>query len=385
MSREAIAVMQNQEVFKQEATMYEMPTLPSLQEALADNLDDASPEVAQALMATLCAIAQACAHISDVAAQGMLAGAHGLADCDNSQGEAQKKLDVIAENLMSLHLSGCKHVAGWASEEHERHQPSPDHSGSGRYLVVYDPLDGSSNIEANISVGTIFSILPHTYRGVAPTDSSYMLPGHEQIAAGYVLYGPATIMVLTCRRGVLMFTLDRRGSIDGEPARWVLTQDEVRIAPHTREFAINASNQRFWEKPVQRYVAECLAGENGPRMKDFNMRWVASMVAEVHRIMTRGGVFMYPRDTREPRKPGRLRLMYEAAPMAMLIEQAGGRAVNGTSELLDLVPDTLHQRVPVILGSRDEVERIVSYHADPHENVSWQLFKTRSLFVQPQA
>lgn len=169
------------------------------------------------------------------------------------------------------------------------------------------------------------------------------------------------------------------------PARWVLTQSEVRIPAATREFAINASNQRFWEKPVQRYVAECIAGESGPRHKDFNMRWVASLVAEVHRIMTRGGVFMYPRDEREPRKAGRLRHMYEAAPMALLVEQAGGRAVNGTHDLLEVVPDTLHQRVPVILGSVEEIDRIVSYHAEPHENVSWQLFKTRSLFVQPQA
>ncbi|HET6789803.1 MAG TPA: class 1 fructose-bisphosphatase, partial [Aquabacterium sp.] len=254
-----------------------------------------------------------------------------------------------------------------------------------RFLVVFDPLDGSSNIDANISIGTIFSLLPHPYRGTTPGDAGFMQPGHQQLAAGYVLYGPATKLVLTCRRGVMVFTLDRHSMHDGQPARWILTRDQVRIAPHTREFAINASNQRHWEKPVQRYVAECVAGDSGPRMKDFNMRWVASMVAEVHRIMTRGGVFLYPRDTREPRKPGRLRLMYEAAPMALLVEQAGGKASTGTSHLLDLVPDTLHQRVPVILGSREEVERIVSYHADPHENVSFQLFKTRSLFVQPQA
>ncbi len=362
--------------------MHEMLTL---EQALAQNLSDAAPEVATALIDTIGTIAQACARISDLAGQGMLAGAHGLADSANSQGEAQKKLDVLSDELMSHHLNGCSHVAGWASEEHECHQLSKQHARKGRYLVVYDPLDGSSNIEANISIGTIFSILPHVYSGMLPTDSSYMQPGHEQLAAGYVLYGPATIMVLSCRRGVLMFTLDKRSGGNGEPMRWLLTQEAVQIPAQTKEFAINASNQRFWEKPVQRYIAECVAGENGPRMKDFNMRWVASMVAEVHRIMTRGGVFMYPRDTREPRKPGRLRLMYEAAPMAMLVEQAGGRAVNGTSELLDLVPDTLHQRVPVILGSRDEIDRIVSYHADPHENVSWQLFKTRSLFVQPQA
>ncbi|RTL31133.1 MAG: class 1 fructose-bisphosphatase [Burkholderiales bacterium] len=361
---------------------------PTLQEALAHNLRDAEPQEAQALIDTISCIAYACARISEVAGLGVLAGAHGLADSENSQGEAQKKLDVLADELMSQHLEDCGHVAGWASEEHECHLLSRRHARKGGYLVVYDPLDGSSNIEANISIGTIFSVLPHVYQGMLPTDSSYLQPGSEQIAAGYVLYGPATIMVLSCKRGVLMFTLDKRtgqGGQGGEPARWLLTQEDVRIAPHTKEFAINASNQRFWEKPVQRYIAECVAGESGPRMKDFNMRWVASMVAEVHRIMTRGGVFMYPRDTREPRKPGRLRLMYEAAPMAMLVEQAGGRAVNGTHDLLEQVPDTLHQRVPVILGSRDEIDRIVSYHADPHENVSWQLFKTRSLFVQPQA
>jgi fructose-1,6-bisphosphatase len=362
-----------------------MHNMLTLQQALSQNLKDATPHDALAMLETLEALAQACSQISEVAAQGVLAGAHGLAESDNSQGEAQKKLDVLSDEVMSRHLAACPHVAGWASEEHERQQVSPDHSRKGRYLVVYDPLDGSSNIEANISIGTIFSILPHTYRGVDPTDSSYMQRGQSQLAAGYVLYGPATIMVLTCGRGVMMFTLDRKGMANGGPARWLLTQDQVRIPAQTREFAINMSNQRFWEKPVQRYIAECVAGENGPRMKDFNMRWVASMVAEVHRIMTRGGVFMYPRDTREPRKPGRLRMMYEAAPMAMLVEQAGGRASNGTSDLLDLVPDTLHQRVPVILGSREEIDRIVSYHADPHENVSWQLFKTRSLFIQPQA
>ncbi|MDE2400642.1 MAG: class 1 fructose-bisphosphatase [Burkholderiales bacterium] len=356
-----------------------------LDQALACHLGDVPAQASQGLRDTLGAMAQACARISEIASQGVLAGAHGLAERSNSQGEAQKNLDVIAEELISMALARCRHVAGWASEEQEQAQVSDDHGTQGRYLVVYDPLDGSSNIEANISIGTIFSILPHPYRGTTPGEMGFMQPGHQQIAAGYVLYGPATLMVLTCRRGVLVLTLDRTSLYGAGPARWVVAQDQVRIPAATREFAINTSNQRFWEKPIQRYVAECVAGDAGPRMKDFNMRWVASMVAEVHRIMTRGGVFMYPRDSREPRKPGRLRLMYEAAPMALLVEQAGGRAVNGTSELMDLVPDTLHQRVPVILGSRDEIDRIVGYHADPHENVSWQLFKTRSLFVQPQA
>jgi fructose-1,6-bisphosphatase len=356
----------------------------SLEETLALHLADMQPDNARALSDTICVIAQACARISHLAAQGVLGDAHGLADAHNSQGEAQKKLDVLADEAMSSALAACRHVAGWASEEHEHPTVSDYHGEQGRYLAVFDPLDGSSNIEANISIGTIFSLLPHPYRGTTPGEMGFMQPGHQQVVAGYVLYGPATIMVLTCRRGVMMFTLDRSLAGD-QAARWVLTQDQVTIAPHTREFAINTSNQRFWEKPVQRYVAECVAGEGGPRMKDFNMRWVASMVAEVHRIMTRGGVFLYPRDTREPIKPGRLRLMYEAAPMALLVEQAGGKGSTGTSDLLDIVPDTLHQRAPVMLGSREEIERIVTYHADPHENVSMQLFKTRSLFVQPQA
>lgn len=364
----------------------------TLDEALALQLVDMPAELAQSLRETLVTIAQACAEIAEIAAMGSLADAHGAADSSNSHGEVQQKLDLLADDRMSAALAQCPHVAAWASEEHEHihtaedrgRQPESQRGSHARLLVVYDPLDGSSNIESNISIGTIFSVLPHPYRGTTPGDAGFMQPGHQQLAAGYVLYGPATILVLTCRRGVQMYTLDRRTPA-GQPARWVLTRDQVTIAPQTREFAINSSNQRFWEKPVQRYVAECVAGDSGPRMKDFNMRWVASMVAEVHRIMTRGGVFLYPRDTREPRKPGRLRLMYEAAPMALLVEQAGGRSSNGTTDLLNLVPDTLHQRVPVIMGSREEVDRIVAYHADPHENVSWQLFKTRSLFVQPQA
>jgi len=344
----------------------------SLDQALVHHLSDAPSDVAWALRDTLGALAQACADIGEVASRGALMG-------------EQQPLTKVADQLMAKALSACPQVAGWASAAHSQPQVSPRHARQGGHLVVFDPLDGSSNIDANISIGTIFSVLPHTYRGSEPGQASYMQPGRAQLAAGYVLYGPATMLVLSCRRGVLVFTLDRSPQSFAQPPCWVLTRTQVGIPSQTSEFAVNSANQRFWEKPVQRYVAECVAGENGPRMKDFNMRWVASMVAEVHRIMTRGGVFLYPRDTREPRKPGRLRLMYEVAPLAMLIEQAGGRAVNGTSELLDLIPDTLHQRVPVILGSRDEVDRIVHYHAEPHENVSWQLFKTRSLFVQAQA
>ncbi len=332
-----------------------------------------------ALAATLGAIMQSCARISDAVALGALVDLHGSADASNTHGEVQKKLDLFADDCLARALAACDHVAAWASEEHDDPTISEDHGNQGEYLVLFDPLDGSSNIEANISVGTIFSVLAHPYRGTTPGDAGFLQPGRKQVAAGYVVYGPSTVLMLSCGQGVSAFTLDHR---DGQ---WRQTRENVQISPQTREFAINSSNQRFWEKPVQRYVAECLAGEAGPRARDFNMRWVASMVAEVHRIFSRGGVFLYPRDTKEPRKAGRLRLMYEAAPMAFLIEQAGGAAVTGTQSLLDMIPDTLHQKVPVILGSREEVELIVRYHADPNENVSSQLFKTRSLFVQPHA
>jgi fructose-1,6-bisphosphatase len=322
---------------------------------------------------------QSCARISDAVALGALVGLHGSAEASNSHGEVQKKLDLFADDCLAQAMAACDHVAAWASEEHDNATISEVHGNQGEYLVLFDPLDGSSNIEANISVGTIFSVLAHPYRGTTPGDAGFLQPGRKQVAAGYVVYGPSTVLMLSCGQGVSAFTLDHR---DG---RWRQTRENVQISPQTREFAINSSNQRFWEKPVQRYVAECLAGEAGPRARDFNMRWVASMVAEVHRIFSRGGVFLYPRDTKEPRKAGRLRLMYEAAPMAFLIEQAGGAAVTGTQSLLDIAPDTLHQKVPVILGSREEVELIVRYHADPNENVSSQLFKTRSLFVQPHA
>jgi fructose-1,6-bisphosphatase len=329
-----------------------------------------------ALAATVETLARSCARIAESAALGQLAGLEGYTEHANSQGEMQTKLDLFADESIAGALAGCRHVAGWASEEHDEPSISEQHAETGDYLVVFDPLDGSSNIDANISVGTIFSILPHPFRGTSPGAAGFLQPGSRQVAAGYVIYGPACVMVLSCGDGVAAFTLDRRDGL------WRLTRDAIAVPEQTREFAINASNQRFWEKPVQRYVSECLAGEAGPRSKDFNMRWVASLVAEVHRILSRGGVFLYPRDTKTPYKPGRLRLMYEAAPIAFLMEQAGAGAVTGTRRLLDVVPDTLHQRVPVIVGSRQEVELIVRYHADPNENVSWQLFGSRSLFVR---
>jgi len=331
---------------------------------------------APALAATIETLARSCARIAEAAALGPFAGLDGYTEHANFQGEMQTRLDLYADECIAGALAGCRHVAGWASEEHDQPFVSGQHGESGEYLVVFDPLDGSSNVDANISVGTIFSILPHPFRGTSPGAAGFLQPGRRQLAAGYVIYGPACVMVLGCGNGIVAFTLDRR---DGQ---WRLTRDAIRVPGQTREFAINASNQRFWEKPVQRYVAECLAGESGPRSKDFNMRWVASLVAEVHRILSRGGVFLYPRDTKTPYQQGRLRLMYEAAPIAWLMEHAGAGAVTGTRALLDVVPDTLHQRVPVIVGSREEVELIVRYHDDPNENVSWQLFGSRSLFVR---
>ncbi len=328
------------------------------------------------LGATVEALAGACARIAEAAALGELAGLAGYTEHCNSQGEMQTRLDLFADDCVAQALAGCSHVAGWASEEHDEPTIPEASALTGEYLVVFDPLDGSSNIDANISVGTIFSILPHPFRGTSPGAAGFLQPGRRQVAAGYAIYGPASLLVLSCGNGVAAFTLDRR------TGKWLRTREAIRVPEQTREFAINASNQRFWEKPVQRYVSECVAGETGPRSKDFNMRWVASLVAEVHRILSRGGVFLYPRDTRAPYKPGRLRLMYEAAPMAFLMEQAGAGAVTGTRPLLDVVPDTLHQRVPVIVGSSAEVDLIVRYHADPNENVSWQLFGSRSLFVR---
>ena len=275
----------------------------------------------------------------------------------NIQGEEQKELDVISNEYFTQMNDWGGHLAGMASEEMEHPYQIPQGQVRGKYLLVFDPLDGSSNIDVNVSIGTIFSVLkkPDGDRGVEEGD--FLQPGSQQVAAGYCIYGPQTTLVLTVGDGVAMFTLDR------EQGSFVLTQENVRIPEDTKEFAINMSNMRHWDEPVKRYIDECLQGKEGPRGKDFNMRWIASMVADVHRIMTRGGIFMYPWDKREPNKPGKLRLMYEANPMGWLIEQAGGAATNGRQRILDIQPTQLHERVSVILGSKNEVERVTSYHS----------------------
>ncbi len=301
-------------------------------------------------------VARAVKAISVNVSKGALAGVLGEAGTDNVQGEAQKKLDVIANELLLDANEWGGHLAAMASEEVETVHQIPFDYPKGGYLLMFDPLDGSSNIDVNLSDGTIFSVLRNPPGGGQPNEQSFMQPGREQVAAGYAVYGPSTLFVLTVGHGVHCFTLDR------EMGSFVYTQPFMTIPEDTHEYAINTSNARFWEEPVQRYVAELQQGKEGPRGRDFNMRWVASMVADVHRVLTRGGVFMYPLDAKTKSQGGKLRLMYEANPMAMIVEQAGGAASTGRERILDVMPTGLHQRVPVVLGSKNEVERVVSYH-----------------------
>ncbi len=303
-------------------------------------------------------VARACKRIALSVNKGALGDVLGSAHTENVQGEVQKKLDVIAnEVLIEANVWGG-HLAAMASEEMDTISVVPDRYPQGEYLLLFDPLDGSSNIDVNVSIGTIFSVLRKVNNNRGVSEEDFLQPGKQQAAAGYCVYGPQTTLVLTVGDGVAMFTLDR------EMGSWVLTADQVQVPADTKEFAINMSNMRHWAPPVKRYIDECLAGKEGPRGKDFNMRWVASMVADVHRILTRGGVFMYPWDKREPDKPGKLRLLYEANPMSFLIEQAGGAATNGTQRILDIVPTKLHERVSVVLGSKNEVDRVTVYHRD---------------------
>lgn len=301
-------------------------------------------------------VARACKAISIAIGKGGLAGVLGSAETENVQGEVQKKLDVISNEYLLEANEWGGHLAAMASEEMDHPYAIPNRYPRGEYLLLFDPLDGSSNIDVNVSVGTIFSVLRCADGVVTPSEQDFLQPGSRQVCAGYAVYGPTTLLVLTIGDGVNCFTLDR------ELGSFVLTQRDLRIPEDTREFAINMSNLRHWDPPVKRYVEELLAGRTGPRGKDFNMRWVASMVADVHRILTRGGIFMYPRDGREPGKPGRLRLLYEANPMSFIVEQAGGAATNGTRRILDIQPGALHERVAVFLGSRNEVEQVTRYH-----------------------
>jgi fructose-1,6-bisphosphatase I len=303
-------------------------------------------------------IADACKLVAMEVSKGALRGTMGSLESQNIQGETQKQLDVIANDIWLQVNERGGHYAGMASEEMEAPYLVPErYRRSGKYLLLFDPLDGSSNVDLNFTVGSIFSILVSPNH--APALEDFLQPGAQQVAAGYALYGSSTMLVLTTGHGVNGFTLDETSG------DFVLTHPDMRIPQDTSEFAINMSRQRLWEAPVKRYIAECLQGKTGPRGKDFNMRWVASMVAEVHRILIRGGVFMYPIDDGIRAHGGRLRLMYEANPMAMLVEQAGGAASAGLERILDIRPEALHQRVPVFLGSRHEIERIIMMHRTP--------------------
>jgi fructose-1,6-bisphosphatase I/sedoheptulose-1,7-bisphosphatase len=331
-------------------------------------------------------VALACKAIARAVAFGELGGMLGNHSAEaggasvNVQGETQKKLDVISNDMFIGANNWGGHLAGMGSEEMDDPYQIPGHYPRGKYLLVFDPLDGSSNIDVNVSVGSIFSILraPQAVidSGRDITAEDFFQPGTQQLAAGYALYGPTTMLVLTVGDGVNAFTLDPN------LGEFKLTHHNIQIPPDTQEFAINASNSRFWEAPVKRYVDECLAGKTGARGKDFNMRWIASMVAEAHRILMRGGVFMYPRDTKDPSKPGRLRLLYEANPIGMIMEQAGGRASTGREPMLSVKPTSLHQRIGLVFGSKNEVERIERYHREPaaYKEDANPLFAERSFF-----
>jgi fructose-1,6-bisphosphatase len=330
------------------------------------------------LIALVNDIQTACKYIAVAVAKGALSGTRGTTDNVNVQGENQVPLDMISNDIMLKSCEWGGALAGMASEEMEEPYSIPAEHPRGRYLLVFDPLDGSSNLDVNVTVGTIFSVLRAPEGVTDPVAADFLQPGTAQVCAGYALYGPAAMIVLTLGTGVHGFTLDP------DIGAYILTHPNLSIAPDTHEFAVNASNQRFWEPPVKRYVEECVAGKSGDREKDFNMRWIASLVAEVHRILMRGGLFMYPKDTKDPKRPGRLRLLYEANPVAMLVEQAGGAASTGRGRILEVMPETLHQRVPVILGSRNEVARLERYHAEydrgEDQPFSSPLFNERSLY-----
>jgi fructose-1,6-bisphosphatase I len=301
-------------------------------------------------------VSRACKTISHSVSKGALGDVLGAASTENVQGEIQKKLDIISNEILLQANEWGGHLAAMASEEMESFHPIPNRYPKGEYLLLFDPLDGSSNIDVNVTIGTIFSVLKAPEGMQEPSEQDFLQVGTKQVAAGYAVYGPQTMLVLTTGNGVNCFTLDR------EMGSWVMTQRDIKIPADTAEYAINASNARHWFPPVRRYIDELEQGKAGPRDKNFNMRWIASMVADVHRILNRGGIFMYPADARDPDKPGKLRLMYEANPMSLIIEQAGGAATDGQQRILDIQPNGLHQRVAVFLGSKNEVERVTGYH-----------------------
>ena len=319
----------------------------TLSQFLEQKTGNLTPELSQVIEI----IVNTCKTIDQALQKGALAGVLGSAEHENVQGETQKKLDIISNDYLIDTLKAHPQVGGLASEELDKFTPAQE---NGKFLVLFDPLDGSSNIDINMCVGTIFSILPA--KNAVTQAEDFLQAGTEQVAAGYVLYGPSTMMALTVGAGTFIFTFDI------EKQEFILTTENAQVTADTQEYAINASNQRHWEAPVKRYISELQDGTTGVRGKDFNMRWVACMVGDIHRILCRSGIFLYPYDTKDPQKAGRLRLMYEANPMSMIIEQAGGAATTGRVRILEIQPTDLHQRIPVILGSKNEVELATSYH-----------------------
>ena len=332
------------------------------------------PEASGALNELILSIALACKAISRRVASGPFGPAFDAELEVNVHGEEQKMLDVVANDIFLRTHEWSGLLAGMVSEEIAAVEPIPSRYPKGKYLLVFDPLDGSSNIDVNVAVGSIFSILRAPRPGIDAREEDFLQEGAQQVCAGYAIYGPATMLVLTVGSSVHGFTLD------APLGEFFLTHPDIAIPAATSEFAINASNSRFWEPAVKRYVDECLAGRAGPRGKDFNMRWIASLVAEAHRILMRGGVFLYPRDLKQPERPGRLRLLYEANPIAFLIEQAGGLASTGRSRILNARPQTLHERIPLVFGSREEVELIERYHREAPPQLREPLFGERGLF-----
>lgn len=324
-------------------------TLPALRVGRVDTNGAQHP-----LATLILAMTGACQAIAQLTAQGALAGVADKLNSENIQGETQVSLDVMSHRLFATALENTGLVAGYVSEEVEAPVILATPAAEARYLVLFDPLDGSSNVAVNGSVGTIFSVLAAP---AAPIDDqSFLQPGDQQMVAGYVIYGPATMLVLTLGQGTHGFTLQ------AETGQFILTHDHLHIPRTGSEYAINASNARFWEPPIQRYIHECHAGATGIRQRDFNMRWVASMVADMHRVLLRGGIYLYPKDNKLPAKAGRLRLMYEANPISMLVVQAGGACTTGRDSILKVMPTSVHQRVPVMLGAKEEVALLEHYH-----------------------
>ena len=318
----------------------------------------------------------ACKRIAALIGKGALAHAASETATIEAQDGPHRSLDLLANEIFVHTNEWSGNLAGMLSGECDTPRAIPQQYPRGPYLLLFDPLDGSSNIDVNVAVGSIFSVLRCPESVTEPAEPDFLQPGSAQVCAGYAIYGPATMFVLSTGHGVNGFTLDR------EIGEFSLTHPNLRIPESTSEFAINASNSRYWEPAIRRYVNECLAGQSGPRGRDFNMRWIASLVAETHRILMRGGVFMYPRDRRDSADHGRLRLLYEANPIGFLIEQAGGRASDGHGPILERRPESLHQRVSFVFGARSEVERIELYHRDHNEfELDVPLFGTRGLFT----